>query len=102
MNATGTSQGTPMSGQTTKVADRLSDLLDQAADRAIADGIGAAELQESGAPGCKLDQWIRRNVKMRAGTEFFVNFLLACEIAKKLNLNGNGSNYGQYEPNAVR
>lgn len=58
---------------------KLKALIEQAAERAEQDGIKAGQ-SEFGGP---LHQWVERNCELRAGTSFWVVFLVACELADR-------------------
>ena len=56
----------------------LQELIGQAADAAESDGVECGG--EFGGP---VHQWVRRNVSYRPETEFYVVFLLSCELADR-------------------
>lgn len=56
----------------------LNEIITAAARAAIADGVEPSEVKQ----GSALHQWIVTNVDYSPETEFYVVFLIACEIAK--------------------
>jgi hypothetical protein len=56
--------------------DRLDEILDAAARQALSEGVTAGD-----AYGGPVHLWVRRNVRYRPETEFFVVFLISFRIA---------------------
>jgi hypothetical protein len=57
---------------------RLQELIGKAADAAESDGVPCGG--EFGGP---VHEWVRRNVSYRPESEFYVVFLLSCELADR-------------------
>lgn len=65
----------------------MSDMILQAASRAVQDGI-ASDGDYDTSPSGPIAQWVRTNVNYKRDQEFFVVFSIACEIA---NIHARGT-----------
>ena len=59
----------------------LDDLIRAAAAKAIADGLQRDQIDDH--YGGNVHRWCRQNVKYRQDTEFFVVFLVGCELSRQ-------------------